>query len=276
MVPCEQHNSQVPPVSLSLPHLRFLVRPFSTFNQPIGPWRVMRGTGTRPLGHKASPMCPRGFSQEMLSQFPKLHPAISPACAGQDMLVLPRQSCWEDSRLHPYSPIQLPGNVQPWVPVFHSWICPSMVWRPPYTHACKPESRQMCTWRVHQAWHAKWEASCPVTSSGWAFALVFCHMYPGKASSLRFDHDCSAESWLHLARGIDSDTCSWEHQQSQASRKAVQGGPRLDTFPRSLTLQVCQAVCVWIDSIQSCAAGRTGEVRLLARHPAGPQTGHHC
>ena len=61
----------------------------------------------------------------MPNHFPKLFLAISPPCAGLDVLVLPRPSCWEDSRPPPTTQFQLAGNVEPWVPVCHSWICPS-------------------------------------------------------------------------------------------------------------------------------------------------------
>ena len=96
-----------------------------------------------------------------------------------------------------------------------------------------------------------------------------CHMNPGKPSLLRFAHARSAEPWLHLARGIHSDTCSWAHRRSQASSKGAQWGPRLDTFARGLTLPVSQTTHVWMDSIDTHAAEHTGEVRLLARVSRG-------
>ena len=102
------------------------------------------------------------------------------------MPVLPRQSCWEDTRPPLTNQSQLIRNVKLWVPVCHSWIGPSTE-TPIHTHTNLNPGR--CTSEeCIKAWHAKREASHPVTSSGWAFALASCHTYPGKLSFLRSAH----------------------------------------------------------------------------------------
>ena len=77
-------------------------------------------------------LCVQEDSGRHAKRLPKLHLAISSACPGLDMLILPRQSCWEDSRAPPTIQFQWTGNVQSWVPVHHSWIGP--LTKTPCTH----------------------------------------------------------------------------------------------------------------------------------------------
>ena len=59
---------------------KFLDRPLSMFNQPIGSQRVMPGQKARPLGHKANPVCPGEFSQACRTTSPsRTWPSLQPA-----------------------------------------------------------------------------------------------------------------------------------------------------------------------------------------------------
>ena len=151
MVLYEQQESTSPTVSLGLPHLRFLVGPPCTVNQPMGPWRVMPGQGTRPLRHKASPP---GRVQEDSAR----HGEPLPQTASSHLFCLPRARHAHLAREGLAG--KIPGLLllassvdrkQPALGACLPLLDWSINWDSLYTHAPKPEYRQMSPQRVHQA-----------------------------------------------------------------------------------------------------------------------------
>ena len=59
---------------------KFLDRPPSMFNQPMGSQWVMPGQEARPFGHKANPVCPGEFSLTCRTTSPsRTRPSLQPA-----------------------------------------------------------------------------------------------------------------------------------------------------------------------------------------------------
>ena len=98
MIPYEQCDRTSPANSLgAIPG--FLDRPLSMFNQPTNGLTMSYSRPRVQALRKQNQSCrSRRIQQRMPNHFPKLHPGISSTFWGLDMPVLPRQSCWEDTR----------------------------------------------------------------------------------------------------------------------------------------------------------------------------------
>ena len=216
----------------------------------------------------------RRIQPDMPNNSPKLHLAISSACPGLDMLVLPRQSCWEDSLAPPTIQFQSTRNVH------HGCLftTPGLdhLRRPP-VHTCTKAWIQTDVPPRSEPSLTRRERSLLSSCILWLSLYIRAPLHvPQKAIPPKI-HPCLLSCVLappgqrHPFMHVKLD-----RPAKLGFKQGCPAAPGLDTFARSLTLPVCQAPHAWMVPIQTRAAGHTGEVRVLARVSSGGQTGHLC